>query len=714
MLMSQPPAGHLRDSQPAETGHPPAHALLPIATSGANSVDVSVSAKELLDAVPDVILVIGADFSITYLNAAGRMVFGDGREDNFHQGQSGFDLVHPDDLAGVVEQLAVVLEGAGATVTLNFRVHHYEVGSGWKLVQATAVNRFDLPSVNGIVVSFRDLVREEQMATSAHRLGVALERTSDIIILHEADGTVLHANRAGREFLGENHRKRGWPYAPHLAQQLIEFALPEAKRAGSYSTVVRVDRTGGHTTFAVIVTANRDGSCVISARDISAQKKVEADLAHRASHDALTGLPNRSELIRHLEESISTNTVQIALLFIDLDRFKAVNDSLGHQYGDELLVSVTRRLGSVIEWNAVLGRLGGDEFVVIVTETKGSNRRVQDLASRQADQLHAALAVGFELAGMPLHVTASIGLAVHHGASDGVDLLRQADLAMFQSKAAGRSRSTLFVTEMATKADRNFAIEGELRLAMASGDLYVAYQPIVNASTEELLGFEALVRWRRDGVTVEPGSFLEVAAETDLITQIDTFVLTQACRQIAAWSKESSARHPLTVSVNLSGRQLARPDLVDLVSVALSESGLEPDRLILEITEGTLMTDLAATMIALAGLRRIGVKLAIDDFGIGYSSLSYLQKFQANIVKIDRRFVEHCHETSSDAGIIEAIVSLARAFGMCTVAEGIETQEQLAKIRELGCDAAQGYLVGHPLEVASAAAIVRSGSPLSR
>ncbi len=667
--------------------------------------------SSILDSVPDVILVLGIGLEITYMNAAGRDVFANtSASDLINEGVFGF--IHPDDRDITLSRLPEVLANPGMSVCIELRVHHYEAGTGWKPVEATVVNQLDHPDISGLVVSFRDRVREERIASSAHRLGEALERASDAIVLHDTDGSILHANAVAREALGRDLHKPGWPYPPELTELLVSHALPEARANGSFATEIEVDDgEDERRTLSVVISTSSDGSCVITARDITEQKQVEADLAHRASHDELTGLPNRAALVHRLEQvTVAELTDRVAVLFIDLDRFKNVNDSLGHQFGDDLLRKVTRRLDSVVPDDGLLARFGGDEFVLLLVND--GIEPIDVTATIIARQLHEALTQPFTIGRTPVYTSASIGVSTHTAESDGVDLLRQADLAMFQAKATGRSRTVHYAASMAQRAERNLAIEIELHTAISNGDIFVTYQPILSAKDSRICGFESLVRWRRDGVVIEPGSFLDIAEQSDLITRIDTLVLSRSCHQLAMWKAEFPHAKDLRISVNLSARQLARPDLTDIVRAILEESGVDPVSVVFELTEGNLMTDLTATMAGLEGLRSLGVQLAIDDFGVGYSSLSYLQRFQAHTVKIDRRFVEHADQDNGDARIVEAIVSLARTFGMSTIAEGVETDAQFDRVRELGCDAIQGFLIGRGVEAEHATAQLRQQEDL--
>ncbi len=678
--------------------------------------DLRNPAPALLDAIPDAILVVGEDLTITYLNATARKVVGRGDEAIVEPGMGGLDFVHPDDRAFVLEQLSLVLAKPGEQVVANFRVAHHSEIDGWKPVEANCTNMIDDPRVRGLVVSFRDRGMEHVMATTAQRLGHALERTSDLLMLHDRNGKLLHANAAARAFLGPILNRPptdSWPYTRQINRWIKKEVLPSAKLNGTWEgEFVASDSSGTEHTLSVVVSIDSDGTCVITGRDVTAQKLYESDLAYRATHDSLTGLPNRAALVQALDDLTSTENAplngRVALLFVDLDRFKAVNDSLGHHLGDEMLSSVATRFQSVIREPDMLVRLGGDEFVVIAHDLGGTSP-METITREIAQRLHASLQDPIDLGGTPVFAAASIGVAIQDGDTAGSELLRRADLAMFKAKTSGRSRTKWFVDSMASEAERGLIVESRLHRALEARELFVAYQPVVALQSGEVVGFEALVRWRRDGEVIEPGLFLEIAQQSELITRIDTFVLTEACNRLAEWSEEMPSYASLHMAVNLSARQLARLDLVEVVAAAIATSGIAPERLVFEITEGILMTDLLATVDALNGLRELGVQLAIDDFGTGYSSLSYLQQFRAHTVKIDRSFIDLTDPQDPDTRIIEAIVGLANTFGMKTVAEGVETAEQLQRVLDLGCDAAQGYLLGRPLPASDATDLLRLG-----
>ena len=484
----------------------------------------------------------------------------------------------------------------------------------------------------------------------------------------------------------------------------VELRIRQAEPAGSWK---RVEAT---------VTNHLDtpavGGLVACFRDLEHERRAaEGDPARGV--DLLTGLADRSAVERHLQRRLGeTDQGPTAVLFIDLDRFKTVNDSLGHHVGDRVLRVVAQRLRAALRPRDLLARLGADEFAVVVeghhaADADAFNRTVE----RIADRLGTLVQQPINVDGHDLHVSASIGVATTDDADLAGDLLRHADLAMFQAKAAGRARWSRYEQRLSLAAQRKLKVEAALHRALAEQHLTVVYQPIVDSTSMRLRGFEALVRLEHPDGQVEPAGFLDVAEQSDLITRIDTFVMERACATLVRWSAVHPNAAELTMSVNVSARQLARPDLPAVVAAVLARHGLAAERLHLEITEGDLMTDLPTTIGTLGQLRALGVQLAIDDFGTGQTSLRYLERLGAHTVKIDRSFVERATEDSQAAMIVQAIIQIASSFGMESVAEGVETTQQLDAIRGLGCGAAQGYLIARPLSTEQAEEFITAGLP---
>ncbi|HVF45852.1 MAG TPA: EAL domain-containing protein [Pyrinomonadaceae bacterium] len=431
---------------------------------------------------------------------------------------------------------------------------------------------------------------------------------------------------------------------------------------------------------------------------------------HAAFHDSLTALPNRTLLADHLRLAIERSRRRpehlFAVLFLDLDRFKNINDSLGHAAGDRLLVETARRLELCSRPTDTVARLGGDEFAVLLDGLESDVDAV-----RVAGRVQEELMRPFHLGGHEVYTAASIGITLStHGYEDPENVLRDADTAMYRAKEKGKARYELFDAEMHADALARLRLENDLRRAVEHREFEVYYQPVITLATGKLSGFEALVRWRHpERGIVSPAEFIPLAEETRLITEIGAWVLTEACRQMSEWRELIPSQQHLTVSVNLSSKQLTRPGLPDLVRRTLGETGLPPHCLKLEITESAVMDNAESAASLLAQLRALGIQLSIDDFGTGYSSLSYLHRFPVDTLKIDRSFVAKMTDNSENGEIVRTIVTLASNLGMCVVAEGVETEEQHARLEALGCEYAQGFLYSRPVEAESALALIRRG-----
>jgi diguanylate cyclase len=423
----------------------------------------------------------------------------------------------------------------------------------------------------------------------------------------------------------------------------------------------------------------------------------ERELDYMAHTDHVTQLPNRhatyARLERALEEGRAAGT-QVALLLVDLDNFKTVNDTAGHAAGDELLQKVSAALSGAVRTTDLVGRIGGDEFAIIVAPVPG---RATALAI--ADKVTQALRHPFSVSGGEFFATASVGVCIYpDDAGTLSDLVSSADTALYHAKQAGRNRLAEFVPAMTAATQRRAALERELRRAVGAGQLAVHYQPQFACAGGALVGVEALLRWHHPEYgQVSPAEFIPIAEESGLIVEIGNWVLHRACADVAGWARAGAPA--LTLAVNMSARQLREPAFIEDVTHALAESGLSPARLELELTESLLMEDVAGAIAFMQAVRAIGVRLAIDDFGTGYSSLSYLQAFPLNQLKVDRSFVQMLPE--SGATIIHAVLALARGFGLTVVAEGVEDAEQLAWLRQAGCDVVQGYLLGKPMDAAA-------------
>ena len=423
-------------------------------------------------------------------------------------------------------------------------------------------------------------------------------------------------------------------------------------------------------------------------RAVTEQDRLEQELELRATHDDLTGLPNRAEFLDRLAGHLHEDRIGAGLgvLFVDLDNFKSVNDTLGHEQGDSVLVEMARRLSLGVRTHDVVARFGGDEFVVMCPDVN-SDLHLRAMAERLGDGLRAPVLIGNQ----EYHPTASIGVALSHRSCTAASLIRDADAALYRAKESGRNQVVFFDEALRSRAAGRRAVEGELRNAI-EGELVVLYQPIVDLATRDVLGVEALVRW--DHPTrglLAPIEFLDVAEETGLVVQLGEFVLGRACADIAPLGIE--------LSVNLSARQLVDSSLMETVDRMLRASGLPPSRLRLEVTETVLMRDVKTSAKVLASLRELGVSIGVDDFGTGYSSLAYLRRLPIDALKVDRSFVSRLAEERHDHEIVKAVLFLANALELTVVAEGIETETQRQALRRLGCTQGQGYLFARPAPI---------------
>jgi diguanylate cyclase (GGDEF)-like protein/PAS domain S-box-containing protein len=460
----------------------------------------------------------------------------------------------------------------------------------------------------------------------------------------------------------------------------------------------------------------RDGAIVGTfgiSRDITQRKLAEAQLERQAFFDALTGLPNRALFMNRLQHLFhrarrTPGGLLFAVLYFDLDRFKSVNDGLGHLAGDELLVGLARRLEQHMRPSDTFARLGGDEFTILLEDISSEAD-----ATRVADRIKQELETPFVLAGHELYTSASIGIALSlSGYNRPEDMLRDADTAMYRAKAAGRSRHQIFDADMHERAMALLRLETDLRHAIERGELLAYYQPIIDLTNRTLLGFEALARWRHpERGLVPPDVFIPVAEETGLVGVIGELMLKEACQQMKTWQDRYPRTPPLGISVNISTRQLGHAGLVDQVARILDETGLASGSLTLELTESTLMQSLKAGAGVIRQLHDMAVHVHIDDFGSGYSSLAYLQNLPVDTLKVDRSFVSAMDGTPQQTALVRAIVALARNLGMNVIAEGIETDEQADTLLTLRCQTGQGFLFSRPLPAAEAERLIVEGLP---
>ena len=550
------------------------------------------------------------------------------------------------------------------------------------------------------------LTSAQEKQRSAARFETLVQSGSDLIMLVEATGRVRYASpscsrllRVGAEeltgtpLLERVHADDVARLADHLSRTF------EGRKGGAVE--VRLQAAAGSwqwvETLASTPRADEDGvRCVVlTSRDVSERKELEEQLTAQALHDPLTGLANRRLFSDRVTHALAQRGPgEVAVLFLDLDDCKVVNDSLGHGAGDELLVTVAQRLLSQVRSGDTVARLGGDEFAVLLEQDVVSGR-AERVAERLIEELHTPVVLG----STELRTRVSIGIAPARSGDTVEDVLRNADLAMYMAKGAGKGRAATFQPEMHAATVGRLELLADLRTAIEHDELRLHYQPTVDLSSGAVTGVEALVRWQHPvrGL-ISPAHFIPLAEESGLVVPLGRWVLVRACREAVTWPLTPGAR-PISIAVNLSTRHLSDPSMVDDVRLALAESGLEPSRLVVEITETGLIDDEDVMLRALHQLKAVGVRLAVDDFGTGYSSLSYLKRFPIDVLKVDKSFVDGLGIGGGGeaTGLVEAILGMARTLRMSTVAEGIEDAEQLSELALLGCDSGQGYLLSRPV-----------------
>jgi diguanylate cyclase (GGDEF)-like protein/PAS domain S-box-containing protein len=548
------------------------------------------------------------------------------------------------------------------------------------------------------------------------------ELTDDVAILLDAAGRLRYMNPAARRFFALDEDTAGrwlgqsWEPGNDEVDRVIQGIIAEPDAFDSWTGEVDAVRHDGTVVpMSVQLLAHRDhpGGPIeyFSAvgRDISDRKLLEASLSQQATHDPLTGLPNRTLLFERIERALDgvrrVGTHSVALLFIDLDHFKSVNDSLGHELGDRILVAVAERLRSAVRPGDTVARFGGDEFVVLCERLDHPEDAVV-IAHRIDAVLHEPIAID----GREVQLGVSIGISyADAGDQDPSSILRDADTAMYRAKSAGRGRWVIFDDSLRRQASDRQRTEAALRAARDGRGLQLHYQPVVDLASGRTVAVETLLRWEHSGEVVAPADFVPIAEETGLIVPIGNWVLRTACAQVAAWQRLPGWQG-LRLSVNVSARQLGHPEFASVVAEVTDGSLMARDTLWLEITESVLLDDVDEARDRLDRLRALGVRMALDDFGTGYSSLTYLRRFPVDAVKLDRSFVAGVAEDPGDAAIVAAVVRLAHALGKECIAEGVELEAQRAALLQLGCARGQGYLFSAPLPSAELAALLE-GAP---
>jgi diguanylate cyclase (GGDEF)-like protein/PAS domain S-box-containing protein len=667
----------------------------------------------VVDDLAEAVVIVDGDAIITFASRrAGRML--DIAPPDLI-GQHASKLVHPDDETKTLNAFANVLRHEQALGTLTVRMRRSDGSLMW--LECDAVNLLDDPAVAGVVISVRDvtgrLESEAALAEARERFRAAFEYAPIGMALASLDGTMLEVNGSFARMLGyrpdqlEGHTASDFTHPEDWSLGSRDYTGLERDAAGAYRLEKRYLRADGRIMWASVSFSfvdQADGSQLVigQVEDVTQRKAIAERLEYSARHDELTGLCNRSQFMDRLDRAllrIGDDGGRVAVMLLDLDRFKVVNDSLGHAAGDELLRVIAHRLQRGVRPIDTVARFGGDEFTVLMVDVPTDTEILA-----QADRLRRLVADAVPLADGDTYVSVSIGIALaERDGISGESIVQDADAAMYRAKERGRNRVERFDVTARASVVRRLRTGNDLHRALQRGEFRVEYQPVVSLAAGRVVGFEALARWEHpDRGMVSPSDFIDLAEETGLIVPIGSTIMRQAFDHVATWRRRScppAAAH-VQVSVNLSARQLGTLGLVNSVAAAIADTGIDPDCVWLEITESALMTDAKTALVALRALRGIGVHLTVDDFGTGYSSLTYLQRFPVEGLKIDRSFVDGLGIESNDTTIVDTLIRLGHSLGLSVVAEGLETPLQLQHLRRLGCDNAQGFLFGRPMPAA--------------
>ena len=673
--------------------------------------------RAMSDASPLGIFVSDAQGNCVYTNAAYHKISGLDFEEAL--GTNWSMAIHPDDRQRIVTEWREAVSGHKAFQT-EVRFMRKDGTVVWTRLNAAAMP--EGPSSRGRVQTVEDITERkaadlelqltrEALFQEKERAQVTLNSIGDAVLCTDIAGNVTYLNLVAETMTG-------WSMAEALGQPLSDVfriingatrqpadnpgqrAIAENRVVGLATDSILIRRDGIESDIedSSAPIHNRDGrvaGAVIVFHDVSESRAMAQKMAHLAQHDFLTGLPNRLLLTERFSRAIGQarrHHKQVALLFLDMDYFKNINDSLGHVIGDQLLQSVAKRLGECIRTTDTVCRQGGDEFVILLAEIE----QRQD-AAQVAEKLLAALLVPHCIAGHELHITLSIGISIYPDDGSTADAVMQnADTAMYYAKAKGRNNYQFYTPEMNTRAIQRLSVENNLRRALKNGEFELYYQPKIDIASGAMTGAEALIRWQDPELgLIYPGQFVAIAEECGLIVPIGRWVLHETCRQVQAWL--DCGLQAVPVSVNISALEFRHLKFLEGVASILQESGLAPRYLELELTESILMHDAEASAQVLEKLKAMGLQLAIDDFGTGYSSLSYLSRFPIDTLKIDQSFVRDIASNADDAAIVSAIVGMGKNLQQRVIAEGVETSEQLAFLKALQCDEAQGFLFNHPL-----------------
>ncbi|MEH2296867.1 EAL domain-containing protein [Nostoc sp.] len=683
----------------------------------------------ILKSIGDGVITSDALEAVTFINPAAEIMTGWKYADAFGKKVTEvFNIADEKTRTKIESPIRQVLE-SGLTVHLPEQTMLIARNGAEILINdSIAPIKDDDGKITGAVLVFQDITERKQvletLARHQQEFKALVEKTPDIISRFNTQLRYVYVNPAIKKvtgispetFIGKTNAELNLPsefcgMCDHKLQQVFQ-----TKQETEFECSLAIALETKHYHTRLVPELASDGSVyfVMSiAHNITALKAAEAQLVHDAFHDVLTGLPNRALFMERVKRALMSAKRRVdyifAVLFLDLDRFKVVNDSLGHMIGDQLLTALARILENCLRVGDTVARLGGDEFTILL-----DNLSNIDDVIRVVERIHQALTSAFKLSGNEVFTTVSIGIALSNPSYNlPEELLRDADIAMYHAKALGKARHQIFDSTMYSQVTKLLELETALRRAVERQEFLIHYQPIVLLETYKIVGFEALVRWQHpEHGLVFPDNFIPLAEETGLIIPIGYWVLGEACRQMRAWQIQFPADPPLTISVNISTKQFSQPGLIEQIKQIIQETGLEGSNLKLEITESVLMENIQSLPFILLQLQEMNIELHLDDFGTGYSSLSYLQRFSSSALKIDRSFIAKIGTNGENLEIIQAIITLAQNLNKDVIAEGIETAEQLAQLRAMKCKYAQGYFFCKPLDSKLIERLMASGAHL--
>lgn len=674
-----------------------------ISTKLANQTATNGSIHQLFDAV-DVISVQGYDEQrrVIYWNVGSELLYGYSEAEAL--GKKIEELIVPKSMHHLVvsahkDWITKNIEIPAAEITLcNKDGDDVSVYSSHVMF----TNQYNKKQMYCIDINLADVIQAQQQAMfKANMLKAVFEATPDLFFLLEGDGTIVdyHASNTSKLYVPPEHFI-GKQIANVLPKSVCDkFKINIAKvlkqkGVANFEYELNVP-SGLHYFEARISLLQSSSQVVVIVRDITEQHKTAEVIRQHAYFDTLTSLPNRFLSLDRLSQMLNEaerNNEKTAVLFLDLDDFKKINDSLGHEVGDKLLIEAASRLQLALRKEDTVGRLGGDEFIVLLRALASNNNAI-DIS----ENLLKIFREPFHIDGRELILTLSIGIAIYPENGDcASDLLRNADTAMYQAKSMGRNAYSFFTKEMNTVMTRRFEIEGQLHGALERNEFEVYYQPQFNVKYGTIMGAEALLRWRNPMLgNVTPDEFIPIAEQTGLIVPIGKYVIEQSLNFLSEW--QTTSQQDYMIAVNLSPRQFRDNELIGFIKKVLSDTNINPDHLEFEITEGVLMIGKSYIDVALLELHKLGIKLSMDDFGTGYSSLSYLRQYAFDALKIDRSFINGIAQQKEDCDLVKATIAMAHSLGLVVVAEGVELKEQLTLLENLGCDYVQGYYFSKPI-----------------